>query len=94
MTVSHYREFLDRILLLPELEPLVVAEMKRLGLPGERQGVNRRTAIESLLVEHKRAVCLRVFRHHAGAISARNAKRLSHAIGRRISRHFCSWQSS
>jgi RNA polymerase sigma factor (sigma-70 family) len=83
LTISHYRDFLDAILLLPELEPLVVAEMNRLGLPGERQGVNRRTAIQSLLVEHKRTVCLGVFRHHSGAISARNAKRISHAIGRR-----------
>jgi len=83
LTVRHYRCFLDAVLLVPELEPLIVAEMNRLGLPGERQGVNRRTAIQSLLIEHKKAVCLGVFRHHAGAISAKQAKRISHAIGRR-----------
>lgn len=83
LTVQHYREFLDAILLAPELEPLVLAEIHRLGLPAERQGVGRRTAIQSLLIEHKRAVCLGVFRHHSGAISAKHAKRISHAIGRR-----------
>lgn len=83
LSILHYREFLDAILLVPELEPLVVAEMDRLGLPGERQGVARRTAIQSLLIEHKKAACLGVFRHHSGAISARHAKRISHAIGRR-----------
>lgn len=83
LTVHHYREFLDAILLLPELEAFVAAEMRRLDLPAERQGVSRRTAIESLLIEHKKAVCLGLFRHGSAVVSAKNARRIFHAIGRR-----------
>lgn len=83
LTVQHYREFLDAILALPELEDLVVAEMTRLGLPAERQGVARESAIRALLIEHKKQVCVGLFRHHSAAVSAPNARRIFDALGRR-----------
>lgn len=83
LTVQHYREFLDAILALPELEDLVVAEMSRLGLPAERRGVARETAIRAMLVEHKKQVCVGLFRHRSAAVSAPNARRIFDALGRR-----------
>jgi RNA polymerase sigma factor (sigma-70 family) len=83
LVVKHYREFLDAILLVPELESFIIAEMDRLNLPGERQGVAREVAIRALLIEHKRSVCLGLFRHHTAVINADNARRIFDALGRR-----------
>jgi len=57
-TISRYRQRIDWLLKIPEWEAIYAAGLVEKSLPQPRRGINLRTVLDSLLLEHKFSLVL------------------------------------
>jgi len=79
--IASYRQRLEWILLLPELESLFAEGLEELQLPGPRKGIGLRPALSALLIENKFSLIRWTIRNFRHLFPATHAERLSREFG-------------
>jgi RNA polymerase sigma factor (sigma-70 family) len=79
--ISSYRERLEWLLRIPELEAHFAEGLEALELPGPRKGIGLRPALNALLIENKHALIRWVLRRFRSLFPSCHAKRLCTQFG-------------